>query len=240
MERNRGGRPRHPDILTPAEWRVLEELRAGGTNAEIAVRLGVSPDAVKYHVSNMLGKLGLEDRHALAAWRPGRKRAGGRLRALFALPAPLASLASPLAWGGAALAVAAGAVVLAVVLVAVSGDGDGEPPLALAPTSTATPAPASAPTATTAPAPAASATVTPSATTAATPVATPAPTPTPTPTSTPTPTPTAAPTTTPMPTATPTPPPLPPPRPPARRGSALPRTARRCWPSRRRWTGRAR
>ena len=57
MERNRGGRPRHPDILTPAEWRVLDALREGGTNAEIAARLGISPDAVKYHISNMLGKL---------------------------------------------------------------------------------------------------------------------------------------------------------------------------------------
>ena len=77
MERNRGGRPRHPDILTPAEWGVLKELRAGGTNAEIAVRLGVSPDAVKYHISNMLAKLELKDRHELAAWRP-RERGWGR------------------------------------------------------------------------------------------------------------------------------------------------------------------
>ena len=30
---------------------MLEELRAGGTNAEIAVRLGISRDAVKYHIS---------------------------------------------------------------------------------------------------------------------------------------------------------------------------------------------
>ena len=44
MERNRGGRPRDPDILTPAEGRVLEESRKGGTNAEVAVCLRVSPD----------------------------------------------------------------------------------------------------------------------------------------------------------------------------------------------------
>ena len=62
MERNRGGRPRHPDVLTPAEWRVLEALREGGTNAEIGARLGISADAVKYHVSNMLGRLELRDR----------------------------------------------------------------------------------------------------------------------------------------------------------------------------------
>ena len=67
MERNRGGRPRHPGILTPAERRVLDALREGGTNAEIAARLGISADGVKYHVSNMLGKLGLENRQQLAA-----------------------------------------------------------------------------------------------------------------------------------------------------------------------------
>ena len=66
MERNRGGRPRHPDVLTPAEWRVLEALREGGTNAEIGARLGISADAVKYHISNMLGKAG--------AARPPRAR----------------------------------------------------------------------------------------------------------------------------------------------------------------------
>jgi len=31
------GRPRYPDVLTPAEWRVMAGLRAGNTNAEIAL-----------------------------------------------------------------------------------------------------------------------------------------------------------------------------------------------------------
>ena len=121
MERNRGGRPRHPDILTPAEWGVLRELRAGGTNAEIAVRLGVSPDAVKYHISNMLGKLDLGDRHELAAWRPEGKGIGARVRALLAAPTALASLGPPLMWAGLVLV---GVAVVAIVLVAVWGDGD--------------------------------------------------------------------------------------------------------------------
>ena len=43
---------------------MIEELREGGTNAEIATRLGVSPDAVKYHISNMLGTLDLQHRPA--------------------------------------------------------------------------------------------------------------------------------------------------------------------------------
>jgi DNA-binding CsgD family transcriptional regulator len=74
----RPGRPAHPEILTPAEQRVLEHLRQGLPNAEIGVRLGISPDAVKFHVSNMLGKLNLTNRQELAAWQPGREPVLGR------------------------------------------------------------------------------------------------------------------------------------------------------------------
>ena len=101
MERNPRGRPRHPDVLTPAEWRVLEELREGGTNAEIAARLGISGDAVKYHISNMLGKLELRGRDELAAWRPERRR--GRLGAVFAVPAAFEPLVRSLAGSGPGL-----------------------------------------------------------------------------------------------------------------------------------------
>ena len=55
---------------------MLEELRRGGTNAEIAVRLGVTLDAVKFHISNMLGKLGLENRQP-ARRLAARGRGGG-------------------------------------------------------------------------------------------------------------------------------------------------------------------
>ncbi len=48
---------------------MLEELRKGGTNAEIAIRIGIGPETVKTHISNMLAKLEMEDRHELAAWR---------------------------------------------------------------------------------------------------------------------------------------------------------------------------
>lgn len=83
MERDRGGRPRYPGIITPAEQRVLEELRKGGTNAEIAIRLGIGPETVKTHIANMFDKLDLPDRHALAAWRPEE---GRRLRWLLVPP----------------------------------------------------------------------------------------------------------------------------------------------------------
>lgn len=62
------GRPPHDDILTPAEWRVCELVRHGMTNKRIARQLGVSQDAVKFHVANALAKLGLDDKRALRHW----------------------------------------------------------------------------------------------------------------------------------------------------------------------------
>ena len=62
------GRPRHPDRLTPAEWRVVNAVRHGMSNGEIRRRLGVSLDAVKYHLSNAREKLGLETRSELRHW----------------------------------------------------------------------------------------------------------------------------------------------------------------------------
>jgi len=62
------GRPPHEDILTPAEWRVADSIRHGMTNRLIAQRLGVSKDAVKFHVANVLQKLGFSSRVELKRW----------------------------------------------------------------------------------------------------------------------------------------------------------------------------
>jgi DNA-binding CsgD family transcriptional regulator/catechol 2,3-dioxygenase-like lactoylglutathione lyase family enzyme len=67
------GRPPHPDVLTPAEWRVLEAVRHGLRNREIAAGQGVSLDAVKYHVANALQKLGLSSRAELRRWNGVRR-----------------------------------------------------------------------------------------------------------------------------------------------------------------------
>lgn len=64
----KGGRPAHGDVLTPGEWQVAEAVRHGLTNKAIAERQGVSLDAVKYHVSNVLTKLGLSSRRELRLW----------------------------------------------------------------------------------------------------------------------------------------------------------------------------
>jgi DNA-binding CsgD family transcriptional regulator len=68
FRRHDRGRPPHPDVLTPAEWRVLQHVRQRRTNAEIAVRLGLSVNTVRTHVSSMLAKLEMPDREELARW----------------------------------------------------------------------------------------------------------------------------------------------------------------------------
>lgn len=62
------GRPRHGDVLTPAEWAVVEFVRHGLSNRAIAGRQGVSMDAVKFHVANALAKLGMASRRELRQW----------------------------------------------------------------------------------------------------------------------------------------------------------------------------
>jgi DNA-binding CsgD family transcriptional regulator/catechol 2,3-dioxygenase-like lactoylglutathione lyase family enzyme len=64
------GRPPHPDVLTPAEWTVLELWRHGLGRSVIAERRGISQYAVRYHLRNIAGKLGLEHYSELRHW-PG-------------------------------------------------------------------------------------------------------------------------------------------------------------------------
>ena len=64
------GRPPHPDVLTPAEWGVLEMWRHGMGRSEIASRRGISQYAVRYHLRNIAGKLGVEHYSELRHW-PG-------------------------------------------------------------------------------------------------------------------------------------------------------------------------
>jgi DNA-binding CsgD family transcriptional regulator/catechol 2,3-dioxygenase-like lactoylglutathione lyase family enzyme len=69
MSEKRGpGRPPHDDRLTPAEWRIANAVRHGGRNRDIAERLGVTVDAVKFHIASVTGKLGLPGRAALKQW----------------------------------------------------------------------------------------------------------------------------------------------------------------------------
>lgn len=70
----RRGRPPHPDVLTPRQWQVLRLLRDGLSNEQIALRLGISLDGVKFHVSEILGKLAVTSRNEAAQWHAERER----------------------------------------------------------------------------------------------------------------------------------------------------------------------
>ena len=63
------GRPKHDDILTRREWEVLALIREGLTNDAIAERLAISSNTAKFHVSEILTKLGVSTREEAAAWR---------------------------------------------------------------------------------------------------------------------------------------------------------------------------
>lgn len=59
----------HGHFLTAREGQVLQFLVRRLTNKEISCTLGISERTVKYHVSNILGKLQVEDRRGLSTTR---------------------------------------------------------------------------------------------------------------------------------------------------------------------------
>jgi DNA-binding CsgD family transcriptional regulator/catechol 2,3-dioxygenase-like lactoylglutathione lyase family enzyme len=86
------GRPPHPDVLTPAEWRVLGWIRHGLSRRAVADRLRISENAVKYHVANISTKLGVSGLGELRHW-PGYPAASS-------LAARRTTMTGPIALGG--------------------------------------------------------------------------------------------------------------------------------------------
>lgn len=56
--------------LTEREWRIVEEVKLGKTNKEIAQHLGIAPRTVKFHISNIFEKLHISTREALKDANP--------------------------------------------------------------------------------------------------------------------------------------------------------------------------
>ena len=67
-------RRRPPDELTTREREVLDLIRLGLTNEEIAERLGITVAGAKYHVSQILSKLGVATREEAAAFALEERR----------------------------------------------------------------------------------------------------------------------------------------------------------------------
>jgi Tol biopolymer transport system component/DNA-binding CsgD family transcriptional regulator len=77
----RRGRPPGPGLLTPREAEVLSLLRLGLTNQQIADRLGISLAGAKFHVSEIISRLGVSSREEAARWAEPERRG---LRAVVA------------------------------------------------------------------------------------------------------------------------------------------------------------
>ncbi len=60
--------PAPPIELSPREAVVLEYIAQGLTNPQIATRLTVSENTVRFHLKNIFGKLGVANRTEAAAW----------------------------------------------------------------------------------------------------------------------------------------------------------------------------
>ena len=203
MARRGRGRPPHPDVLTPAEWRILREVRRGATNAEIAVRLGLGLATVKFHIRNIRAKLQVDDRDELTAWQ-GEPQPEPQPMSHRWLLAPLGLIAGfwKPAVAGVALTVVGGGVVAGGLLAyTIASNDEVDPPGSPLATATTTATPAATPVDGGDATPA----TTPTPTPVASPTPTPAVSPTPTPAASPTPTPAASPTPTPTPESEETP-----------------------------------
>ena len=58
----------HETTLSQSEWKVLEQVALGKTNAQIAEALHVSQNTVRFHLKNIFGKLQVINRTEAAAW----------------------------------------------------------------------------------------------------------------------------------------------------------------------------
>ena len=104
----RRGRPPYPDILTPREQEVHALIREGLTNEQIGVRLGITDHGAKYHVAEILSKLGVSSRQEAAHWsRPQRVAPG-----LVGLLTRHAAVGALVVAGGGLIALAAGVVLM--------------------------------------------------------------------------------------------------------------------------------
>ncbi|MGK2965402.1 MAG: helix-turn-helix domain-containing protein [Tepidiformaceae bacterium] len=112
---------------------VLDLIARGHTNGEIAERLGISLGGVKWHVSELMSKAGVDSRDELGDLWEQRNSLSGRTSALFRA---LVGIASPRILIASGAAVAVGILVLAAIATVIVRPTEEEPAsLALVPAS---------------------------------------------------------------------------------------------------------
>ncbi|MEO8540191.1 MAG: helix-turn-helix transcriptional regulator [bacterium] len=99
--------------LSERQREVLALIAAGKTNGEIAERLGISLDGAKWHVSEILTKLGVSTREEAAEWWQANRGVRSRVASWARVFAPLASWKAGVAAAGVGAA-GVGAAVIAV------------------------------------------------------------------------------------------------------------------------------
>jgi DNA-binding CsgD family transcriptional regulator len=113
----RGRRP-YPGLLTEREQEILALIRGGLSNPEIADRLTIARETVKWHVSEILSKLGVETREEAAASEWEEMGIAKRNGAFVGVPLLLRLAAATLVAG-----TVASVAVLGWAVVQTSGDG---------------------------------------------------------------------------------------------------------------------
>jgi DNA-binding CsgD family transcriptional regulator len=131
------GRPRYDDILTPREWQVIDLLEQGLTNEQIAERLQISFGGDKFHVAEIISKLGADDRHEAVRLARGKQHARAGLLGWMLTRLRFPSSKPVLLGGTAAVAVAAIVLFLGALLtnwftLSAGGSKEDDPAAALA------------------------------------------------------------------------------------------------------------
>ena len=111
--------------LSRRQREVLELIAAGKTNGEIAEQLGITLDGAKWHVSEILGKLGVPTREDAAEWWRNSGSLGQRVGVLARALAPFSAWKSAGIFAG--VAGGAAAVVLLLAFFGSSGNPDVPP-----------------------------------------------------------------------------------------------------------------
>ena len=135
--------------LTDRQQEVLSLIARGRTNPEIAAELGITLDGAKWHVREILSKLGVESREEAAAYWRAHQRPGRRL---VRTVGGLASVGLAKTAAAAAVLVVVGLIATVTLLSLRTGDDAPAAPETLAPPPDSSPT-APDPTATTSPTP---------------------------------------------------------------------------------------